>query len=120
MANPDHPAYQCADKINELVEQYDIVICSPSLATGVSIEKNKEILIDLHGHFTAVFGIFQGAISDNEVRQSLARVREPVPRFVSAARLPWGKIGNGESNYKQVAKSTEKEGPIQFAFAPRF
>jgi hypothetical protein len=75
VANPDHPAYQCAEKINELLEHYDIVICSPSLATGVSIEKIRKIEIDLHGHFTAVFGIFQGAISDNEVRQSRAGSR---------------------------------------------
>jgi hypothetical protein len=109
VANPDHPAYQCAEKINELVEHYDIVICSPSLATGVSIEKSRKIEIDLHGHFTAVFGIFQGAISDNEVRQSLARVREPVPRFVWCRQIAVGKIGNGESNYKDVAKSTEKD-----------
>src|SRR4028119_1782125 len=74
VANPEHPAYQCAQKITELAALYDIVICSPSLATGVSVE--------LRGHFNAVFGIFQGAISDNEVRQSLARVREPVPRFI--------------------------------------
>jgi hypothetical protein len=109
VANPDHPAYQCADKINELLEHYDIVICSPSLATGVSIEKIRKISIDLHGHFTAVFGIFQGAISDNEVRQSLARVREPVPRFVWCRQIAVGKIGNGESNYKEVAKSKEKD-----------
>jgi hypothetical protein len=109
VANPDHPAYQCADKINELLEHYDIVICSPSLATGVSIEKIRKIEIDLHGHFTAVFGIFQGAISDNEVRQSLARVREPVPRFVWCRQIAVGKIGNGEANYKEVAKSKEKD-----------
>jgi hypothetical protein len=79
------------------------------LATGVSIEKNKEISIDLHGHFTAVFGIFQGAISDNEVRQSLARVREPVNRFVWCRQIAVSKVGNGESNYKEVAKSREKD-----------
>jgi hypothetical protein len=101
VANPQHPAYQCAEKINELVAHYDIVICSPSLATGLSV--------NLRGHFTAVFGIFQGAISDNEVRQSLARVREPVPRFVWCRQIAVGKIGNGESNYKKVAKSTEKD-----------
>ena len=109
VANPEHPAYQCAEKINELVEHYDIVICSPSLATGVSIEKIRKISIDLRGHFTAVFGIFQGAISDNEVRQSLARVREPVPRFVWCRQIAVGKIGNGESNHKEVAKSKEKD-----------
>jgi hypothetical protein len=101
VADPEHPAYQCAEKINELVALYDIVICSPSLATGVSV--------NLRGHFTAVFGIFQGAISDNEVRQSLARVREPVNRFVWCRQIAVSKVGNGESNYKEVAKSTEKE-----------
>jgi len=101
VANPEHPAYQCAEKITELAALYDIVICSPSLATGVSVE--------LRGHFSAVFGIFQGAISDNEVRQSLARVREPVNRFVWCRQIAVGKIGNGESNYKEVAKSKEKD-----------
>ncbi|MEG4918614.1 plasmid replication protein, CyRepA1 family [Microcoleus sp. B7-D4] len=101
VANPEHPAYQCAEKINELAALYDIVICSPSLATGVSV--------DLRGHFTAVFGIYQGATSDNEVRQSLARVREPVPRFVWCRQIAVGKIGNGESNYKAVATSKEKD-----------
>ncbi|MEG3959628.1 plasmid replication protein, CyRepA1 family [Microcoleus sp. herbarium2] len=101
VANPEHPAYQCAEKINELAALYDIVICSPSLATGVSV--------DLRGHFTSVFGIYQGAISDNEVRQSLARVREPVDRFVWCRQIAVSKIGNGESNYKEVAKSTEKD-----------
>jgi hypothetical protein len=108
VANPEHPAYQCAEKIqgsekikDALAALYDIIICSPSLATGVSV--------DLRGHFTAVFGIFQGAISDNEVRQSLARVREPVPRFVWCRQIAVSKIGNGESNYKEVAKSKEKD-----------
>jgi hypothetical protein len=101
VANPEHPAYQCAQKITELAALYDIVICSPSLATGVSVE--------LRGHFNAVFGIFQGAISDNEVRQSLARVREPVNRFVWCRQIAVGKIGNGEANYKEVAKSKEKD-----------
>ncbi|MDP8932570.1 MAG: DUF3854 domain-containing protein [Cyanobacteriota bacterium] len=101
VANSEHPAYQCAEKITELAALYDIVICSPSLATGVSVE--------LRGHFNAVFGIFQGAISDNEVRQSLARVREPINRFVWCRQIAVGKIGNGEANYKEVAKSKEKD-----------
>ncbi|MEG4246564.1 DUF3854 domain-containing protein [Microcoleus sp. MON2_D6] len=110
VANPEHPAYQCAEKIqgsekekfkDSLAALYDIIICSPSLATGVSV--------DLRGHFTAVFGIYQGATSDNEVRQSLARVREPVPRFVWCRQQAVGKIGNGESNYKAVATSKEKD-----------
>jgi hypothetical protein len=110
VANPEHPAYQCAEKIQGSKEEqfkdslavlYDIVICSPSLATGVSV--------NLRGHFTAVFGIYQGATPGNEARQSLARVREPVPRFVWCRQIAVGKIGNGESNYKAVATSKEKD-----------
>jgi len=102
VANPEHPAYQCAKKINGLATLYDIVICSPSLATGVSVE-------DRDRHFVAVFGIYQGATSDNEVRQSLARVRTPIPRFVWCRQIAVGKVGNGESNYKAVATSKEKD-----------
>jgi hypothetical protein len=102
VADPEHPAYQCAKKINDLATLYDIVICSPSLATGVSVE-------DRDRHFTAVFGIYQGATSDNEVRQSLARVRTPIPRFVWCRQQAVGKIGNGESNYKAVVASKEKD-----------
>ncbi|MEG4582979.1 DUF3854 domain-containing protein [Microcoleus sp. MON1_C5] len=110
VADPEHPAYQCAEKIqgskeekfkDSLAALYDIVICSPSLATGVSV--------NLRGHFTAVFGIYQGATPGNEARQSLARVREPVPRFVWCRQQAVGKIGNGESNYKAVVASKEKD-----------
>ena len=101
VSNPDHPAYQCAETINGLAALYDIVICTPTLATGVSV--------DLRGHFTGVFGIFQGAISDNEVRQSLARVREPIPRFVWCRQIPVGTIGNGSPYYREVSAGKDRE-----------
>jgi hypothetical protein len=101
VSNPEHPAYQCAEKIDGLAALYDIIICTPTLATGVSV--------DLRGHFSAVFGIFQGAISDNEARQSLARVREPVPRFVWCRQIPVASIGNGSANYREVANSKTKD-----------
>jgi hypothetical protein len=101
VSNPEHPAYQCAEKIDVLAALYDIVICTPTLATGVSV--------DLRGHFSAVFGIFQGAISDNEARQSLARVRESIPRFVWCRQIPVASIGNGSANYREVADSKTKD-----------
>jgi hypothetical protein len=101
VSNPEHPAYQCAEKIDGLAALYDIVICTPTLATGVSV--------DLRGHFSGVFGIFQGAISDNEARQSLARVRESVPRFVWCRQTPVASIGNGSANYREVANSKTKD-----------
>ncbi|MBD2100971.1 hypothetical protein [Leptolyngbya sp. FACHB-261] len=62
----------------------------------------------MRGHSQAVFGIFQGATPDAESRQALARVREPVPRFVWAAPFGPGKIGNGSCHYQDVAISTAK------------
>ena len=102
VSNPDHPAYQCAESINGLVELYDIVIATPTLATGVSVN-------DLNRHFTGVFGIFQGAISDNEVRQSLARVRTPIPRFVWCRQIPVGSIGNGSPYYREVEAGKDRD-----------
>jgi hypothetical protein len=69
---------------------YDIIICSPSVAQGVSIE--------CQGIIHRVYGIFAGVSStDADMSQSLSRVREPVKRVVWCA-----KIG---SNYAKVSRS---------------
>ena len=69
---------------------YDIVICSPSVASGVSIE--------CQGVIHQVYGIFAGVSStDADMSQSLSRVREPVERVVWCA-----KVG---SNYAKVSRS---------------
>jgi archaellum biogenesis ATPase FlaH len=100
VSDPDHPAYRIADRINEIVLDYDVVLATPTIGTGVSI--------DVRGHFKAVFGIFQGVTPDSESRQALARVREAVPRYVWAAHFGHGKIGNGSCNYRDVAQSMTK------------
>jgi hypothetical protein len=104
VSDPEHPAFDCSKRLqgdNSIAANYDIVICSPTLATGVSIT--------LRSHFTAVVGIFQGACSENEVRQALARVREPVPRWVWVRKRAVALIGNGSSFSYSVAKSKEKD-----------
>lgn len=72
----NHPAYDCADHINELVAKYDGVFATPSIETGVSID------VDC---FTGVYGIFNGCTQANAARQALARVRQPVPRHIYVA-----------------------------------
>lgn len=58
--------------------EYDVVICSPSVATGVSIE--------IQGVVAGVYGIFTGVSSvDADMAQALGRVREPVERVVWCA-----------------------------------
>lgn len=100
VADPEHPAYGIVEQLNEQITNYDIVLATPTIGTGVSI--------DIQGHFKAVFGIFQGVTPDAESRQALARVREPVPRYVWAAPFGPGKIGNGSCHYQDVATSTTR------------
>ncbi len=55
--------------------EYDVVIASPSLGTGVSSE--------IQGIFERVYGLFGGhSITDGDMSQALGRVREPVERVV--------------------------------------
>ncbi|XGV94377.1 MAG: plasmid replication protein, CyRepA1 family (plasmid) [Leptolyngbya sp. BL-A-14] len=100
VADPQHPAYGIVERLNQAITHYDIVLATPTIGTGVSI--------DVRGHFKAVFGIFQGSTPDAESRQALARVREPVPRFVWTACFGPGKVGNGSCSYQDVIHSTTK------------
>lgn len=60
-------------QINQSVSDYDIVIATGSMATGVSIETQW---------FDEVIGIFYGVVPDSDIAQALARVRDTVPRHV--------------------------------------
>lgn len=92
VSDPTHAAFNCIPYLNKVLPQYDIVIVSPSLETGVSI--------DVQGHFTGVWSIATGVQPENSVRQMLARLRETVPRHVWIA--PYGlagcRIGNGSTS----------------------
>jgi Domain of unknown function (DUF3854) len=100
VADFSHPAYGISKNVNAVVKQFDIVLATPTIGTGVSI--------DLTDHFVAVFGIFNGVTSDAESRQALARVRTQVPRYVWASHYGLGKIGNGSSYYREIVDSTTK------------
>jgi hypothetical protein len=70
--------------------EYDLIICSPSVATGVSIEAQ--------GIISKVYGIFTGTSStDADMAQALGRVREPVERVVWCAQRG--------SNFSKVSRS---------------
>jgi hypothetical protein len=90
VSDPNHPAYGCISHLNEILTQYDLVIASPSLETGVSI--------DIKGHFDSVWGIFQGVQPVNSVRQMLARLRENVDRHIWVKERGMGVIGNGSTS----------------------
>lgn len=76
--NPEHPAYKATSKINQLCDSYQVIIGSPSMGTGVSIE--NRIAFDL------CCGIFTGVGSPDSVRQFLMRLRDKtVPRLIWVA-----------------------------------
>lgn len=87
LADPHHPAYGCINRLNHILADYDLVLASPAIETGVSI--------DLKGHFTSVWGIAQGVQSENSVRQALARIRENIPRHLWIASHGLNRLGNG-------------------------
>ncbi|MBD2255830.1 plasmid replication protein, CyRepA1 family, partial [Nostoc parmelioides] len=97
IVDPEHAAYACIERLNQILMEYDIVLASPSIGTGVSI--------DIRGHFTSVWGCFQGVAPENATRQALARVREEVERHLWVARHGVGKVGNGATNVKSLLAS---------------
>ncbi len=101
ITNPDHPAYGCIEHLNELLPHYDVVLSSPSIETGVSV--------DIKGHFTSVWGIAGGVSSDNSVCQALSRVRENIPRYLWVAKTGCNRVGNGTTNVKELVTKQKKE-----------
>ena len=101
LADPNHPAYGCTDSLNELLLYYDIVIVSPTIETGVSI--------DIKGHFDSVWAIAYGIQTENSVRQSLRRVRENVPRYLWCAKTGTKTIGNGATSPQALYASQQNQ-----------
>jgi hypothetical protein len=99
LAEPTHPAYGCMTHLDRVLGDYDIVLASPAIETGVSIE--------LKGHFTSVWGIAQGVQSENSVRQALGRVRENLPRYLWVASYGFNQVGNGSTSIPALLTSFE-------------
>ena len=88
-----HPAFGCTDDLNEVVKNYDLVLTTSTIETGVSIEEE---------HFDYVFGIFQGVQTTDGVRQHLSRYRPLVPRYIWLNPVGINKVGNGSNSVKAL------------------
>ncbi len=101
VADETHAAFGCMEDINNRIKEYDIIITSPTIGTGVSI--------DLVNHFQAIFAIFQGAINVKDACQFLARVRDlTVPCHVWASNYGCGQIGNRSTYWKSILATQNK------------
>ena len=88
-----HPAYGCMGNLDQILPLYDLVICSPVIETGVSIDTK---------HFDAVFAISHGVQSVNAFCQTLARVRSEIPRYIWVSEYSPNRIGNGSTDLNQL------------------
>lgn len=106
ISDPDHPAFDCTPHINKLVKDYDVVIFTPVLETGVSIDEG-------HG-FSAVFGFMQGVGSPMTAVQQLSRVRGEVAKYYHCSKvgLTWN---TNITSAKKIEKHllTQKHKSIQ-------
>jgi DNA primase len=100
VADPKHPAYHCTRHLNHCLKDYDLVLASPAIETGVSIDEV--------GVFTSVWAIAQGVQSANTVRQAMARVRDAVPRYLWAAPYGFNKVGNGSTSISGLLTSGKR------------
>jgi hypothetical protein len=83
---PDHRAAAAVEDPQRLLD-FDVVIATPVLETGFSIE-------DPHQHFAAVLGQTSGHVLPHAFVQSLGRLRSDVPRYVWCNHTGT-RIGNG-------------------------
>ena len=102
VSDPHHPAYGCMANLNNLLPLYDVVICSPVIETGVSI--------DIKNHFDSVWCIAQGVQTVDAVCQTLERLRDDVPRHIWIKKTAKGnRIGNGSVSVKGLLASQHKQ-----------
>jgi hypothetical protein len=99
LADHQHPAYNCISNLEQVLRHYDIVLASPSIETGISIELK---------HFTSVWAIAQGIQGVNAVGQTLARIRHNVPRHLWCANYSYNKIGNGSTSIPALLSSNQR------------
>ncbi|MGA1622106.1 MAG: plasmid replication protein, CyRepA1 family, partial [Synechocystis sp.] len=97
LADPSHPAHGSLTQLNQVLQNYDIVLTSPAVETGVSI--------DLKNHFTSVWGIAQGVQTATSVCQSLGRIRANVPRYLWVAGYGFNQVGNGATSIPKLLTS---------------
>ncbi len=140
VADPNHPAYGCIPHLNNILHQYDIVIASSSIETGVSIECERLIVphsqiplafqfllkgietslgkVNKVPHFDSVWAIAQGVQTTDSIRQFLSRIRASVPRYLWAAKRGFYKcmVGNGATTKKALLASTKNKASTNIRF----
>ena len=99
VADPSHPAFGCIENINEVVVNYDIVLASPTIETGISIDVN---------HFDSVWCLANGVQTVDAVCQTIERVRSDVDRHICITTSGMRMVGNGSDSPYALVESQRK------------
>jgi hypothetical protein len=104
VAETGHPALGIMGNINEALKAYDVVIASPTLETGISIESD---------HFDAVFCFATGSQTVDAIGQTIERVRADVPRYICVVeRATMKLIGCGSDSAYALANNLLKSAKL--------
>ncbi|NET91490.1 MAG: DUF3854 domain-containing protein, partial [Kamptonema sp. SIO1D9] len=112
VAEPGHPAYGCISFLNEVLPKYQVVIASPSIETGVSIDDREE-------HFDSVWMIAQGVQSCDSVRQTMRRHRGNISRYVWVRRVAVNAVSLSRKSPKLIISSQEQNAIFNATFAAK-
>ena len=96
VAEKGHPAYGCIEHINQVVTDYQVVLASPTIETGISIDGS---------HFNSVWAIANGVQTVDGFCQTIERVRADVPRHICISDRAIQRIGNGGISIKSLLRS---------------
>jgi hypothetical protein len=93
---PDHAAYGGVAKINQICANHDVIIASPVIETGVSIDEAGTLPED---RIDSVWSFASGLQAEQSARQTIERVRSDIPRHIFAPTgTGLGQHGNGSVN----------------------
>ncbi|MDJ0719578.1 MAG: hypothetical protein QNJ54_36045 [Prochloraceae cyanobacterium] len=95
-----HPAYQCTNNINAVLSLFDMVIASPVIETGISIETNQ---------FDFVAQIATGTQTVDAATQTIDRDRSGVDRHIFAPKRGLSFVGNHSTNPGELIKSQKEK-----------
>jgi hypothetical protein len=96
VADSNHESYRIMDNLDNTLALYDIVIASPTIETGVSIEIK---------HFDSVWCIAQCVQTVEAVCQTIERYRLDVDRHIWIAKSSLIRIGNGTINSNSLLRT---------------
>jgi len=106
VADPGYDAHRLAADPNGIASQYDVVVASPAVAAGLSVDQ-------LPGHFTAVFACSGGTTEPEAIAQAVARVRDNCTRHLYAPERSPGnalRVGCGSFEPQQLLQQQAQHG----------